>query len=128
MESLGGGFLRIYPASTYRLIFVCLLSRYLLPLLHLLKDFAIAEGLDCRPFGPQCYWNGAVHHWSLVYGIDDEGQMLAYVDIALDLTDLQAMRLRVMACADISEGNAEQLAIQVGSLTGLAVAPSNARP
>jgi hypothetical protein len=64
-------------------------SLYLITVLHFLEGFREAEGLDCGPFGPQCYWIGPEHHWSLVYDVDEAERMLAYVDIALELPDLQ---------------------------------------
>ena len=98
------------------------IARYLIPVLHFLEDFRTMEGLDCGEYGPQCYWIGPEHHWSLVYDIDEEERMLAYVDIALDLTELQAMRLRVMTSNEISDTNATQLVTLLGSLTGIPIA------
>jgi hypothetical protein len=103
-------------------------SRYLIPVLHFLEDFRGAEGLDCGPYGPQCYWIGPEHHWSLVYDVDDEERLLAYVDITLDMADMQSMRLRITTSNEISEGNAAQLAALLSSATGIPVAqvPSDA--
>jgi hypothetical protein len=103
-------------------------SRYLIPVLHFLEDFREAEGLDCGPFGPQCYWIGPEHHWSLVYDVDDEERMLAYVDIALEMSDLQAMRLQITTTNEISDNNATQLATLLSRLIGIPVTEVQEQP